>query len=56
MGARTQTVMVFEEIADVQIMLEQLRLIFGLNDLVHEHRDRKILRLKDRSRIGRAHV
>lgn len=48
--------MVFEEIADVQIMLEQLRLIFGLNDLVHEHRDRKILRLKDRSRMEQQEV
>ena len=48
--------MVFEEIADVQILLEQLRLIFGLNDLVHEHRDRKILRLKDGSRMEQQEV
>lgn len=37
-----------DEIADVTIMLEQLRLIYGLNDLVCEHMDMKILRLKER--------
>ena len=37
-----------DEIADVTIMLEQLRLIFRLNDQVCEHMDQKILRLKDR--------
>lgn len=37
-----------DEIADVTIMLEQLRLIYGLNDLVCEHMDMKILRLQGR--------
>ena len=34
-----------EEIADATIMLEQVRLIFGLNDLVCEKMDEKIERL-----------
>ena len=37
-----------DEIADVTIMLEQLRLIYGLNDTVGEHMDKKIARLKNR--------
>lgn len=37
-----------DEIADVTIMLEQLRLIFDLNDAVCEHMDMKILRLQGR--------
>lgn len=37
-----------DEVADVTIMLEQLRLIYGLNDLVCEHMDMKIIRLKER--------
>ena len=37
-----------DEAADVTIMLEQLRLIFGLNDLVCEHMDSKIERLAER--------
>ena len=40
-----------DEIADVTIMLEQLRLIYGLNDLVCEHMDMKIIRLKERLRM-----
>lgn len=39
-----------DEIADVTIMLEQLRLIYGLNDAVCEHMDMKVLRLQ--SRLG----
>ena len=39
-----------EEIADVTIMLEQLREIYGLNDAVCDHMDAKILRLQ--SRVG----
>lgn len=34
-----------EEIADATIMLEQLRLFFGLNDLVCEKMDQKVQRL-----------
>jgi NTP pyrophosphatase (non-canonical NTP hydrolase) len=37
-----------EEIADVIIMLEQLRLMYGVNDDVNKHMDAKILRLKSR--------
>ena len=37
-----------DEIADVTIMLEQARLIFGVNDLVCERMDAKIERLVDR--------
>ena len=37
-----------DEIADVTIMLEQLRLIYNLNDSVASHMDKKILRLQDR--------
>lgn len=42
-----------DEIADVTIMLEQLRLIFELNDQVSKHMDRKILRLKGRLDMGK---
>ena len=37
-----------EEIADATIVLEQVRLIFGLNDLVCEKMDEKVKRLDDR--------
>lgn len=39
-----------DEIADVQIMLEQATMIFGVDDLVREHRDAKIERLEERVR------
>ena len=35
-----------EEIADATIMLEQVRLIFGLNEMVCQEMDRKVLRLE----------
>ena len=41
-----------DEIADVTVMLEQLREIYGLNDAVCDHMDAKILRLQ--SRVGGA--
>jgi len=41
-----------DEIADVTIMLEQLRLIYNLNDQVCEHMDSKIRRLADRLGLG----
>ena len=37
-----------EEIADAAIMLEQVRMIFGLNDLVCEKMDEKVQRLEGR--------
>ena len=37
-----------EETADVTIMLEQLRLILGINDTVCEHMDEKVERLAAR--------
>ena len=42
-----------EEIADVTIMLEQLRLIFNVNEKVCEYMDQKILRLRER--LGEGH-
>jgi hypothetical protein len=37
-----------DEVADVTIMLEQLRLILGINDDVSRHMDLKVARLADR--------
>ena len=37
-----------EEVADATIMLEQMRYIFGLNELVCEKMDQKIMRLDAR--------
>ena len=37
-----------EEIADATIMLEQVRLIFNLNDLVCQKMDEKVKRLDDK--------
>lgn len=37
-----------DEIADATIMLEQLRIMFGLNELVCKRMDIKIMRLSDR--------
>lgn len=37
-----------DETADVIIMLEQLRMILGLDDMIREHMDRKIHRLAER--------
>ena len=37
-----------DEIADVTIMLEQLRLIYDLNESVCQHMDMKVRRLADR--------
>ena len=39
-----------EEIADVSIMLEQLKIIFGCGDEVEEYIDYKIKRLSERMR------
>ena len=41
-----------EEIADATIMLEQLRLMFNLNEAVCEQMDRKVLRLDERLQKG----
>ena len=43
-----------DEVADATIMLEQVRRIFGINDLVCDHMDAKITRLKRRIRKARA--
>lgn len=37
-----------EEIADVQIMLEQIIQFFGIENAVKEQKDRKIMRLSER--------
>lgn len=37
-----------EEVADVEIMLEQLKIIFNIDDLVEEERKRKLERLEQR--------
>lgn len=37
-----------EEIADATIMLEQVRLIFGMNEMVCQEMDRKVKRLEER--------
>lgn len=42
-----------EEAADVSIMLEQLRMMYDLDDAVALHMDRKIQRLQERLRKGR---
>ena len=39
---------IVDELADVTIMVEQLRLIFGVNDAVCDQMDVKMLRLKKR--------
>lgn len=39
-----------DEIADVEIMLEQATMIFGVDDLVRKHMDQKVERLKERVR------
>lgn len=39
-----------DEIADVEIMLEQARMLFGVDDLVIAHKDAKIERLRERVR------
>ena len=41
-----------EEIADATIMLEQVRLLYGVNDLVCKKMDEKIKRLVDRMMGG----
>ena len=42
------TVALADEIADVTIMLEQMALFFGVNDVVDKHVDMKIRRLQER--------
>jgi len=37
-----------DELADLSIMLEQLRMIYCVNDLVCEHMDMKVRRLQNR--------
>ena len=41
-----------EEVADATIMLEQLRIMFGINDSVSSYMDAKVQRLADRLKGG----
>lgn len=41
-----------EEVADATIMLEQLRIIFGINESVCRYMDEKVQRLADRLKGG----
>ena len=41
-----------EEVADATIMLEQLRIMFDINDRVCSYMDAKVQRLKDRLKGG----
>ncbi len=44
------TINIAEEVADVGIMLDQLKLMLGIGDKVQEFRRQKILRLEQRLR------
>ena len=44
-----------EEIADVEIMLEQMKMLFGCADDVRSMRRRKVERLKERIDNGKTH-
>lgn len=50
MRGRTNLDNLAEEVADATIMLEQVREIFSINDLVCQKMDEKIQRLDDRLR------
>lgn len=39
-----------EEVADATIMLEQIRILYGINERVCQYMDTKVLRLADRLR------
>lgn len=43
-----QKLRIAEELADVEIMLEQMKYILGLEKAVHNHKEYKIFRLKQR--------
>lgn len=43
-----------EEVADATIMLEQIRQIFGINEMVCEAMDGKVLRLRQRIEAAKA--
>lgn len=45
---RDNTRAIAEEIADVEIMLDQMKMIFGNESLVTIFREQKLLRLRDR--------
>lgn len=47
-GAQAQIMMVFEEIADVGIMLDQMAIEFDVEDAVAEQRSNKVQRLRER--------
>ncbi len=41
-----------EEVADATIMLEQIRMMYGINESVCQYMDAKVLRLADRLQAG----
>lgn len=41
-----------EEVADAMIMLEQVQMIFGIEDMVNREVNRKVLRLDERLKGG----
>lgn len=43
---KPNTAEIAEEVADVEIMLEQIKLIFGIRDAVDTYRDAKLERLR----------
>lgn len=47
-GAQAQITMAFEEIADVGIMLDQMAIVFDVEDAVAEQRSNKVQRLRER--------
>lgn len=47
-GAQVQITMAFEEIADVGIMLDQMAIVFDVEDAVAEQRSNKVQRLRER--------
>ena len=47
-GAEGQITMVFEEMADVEIMLEQMKILYNAENLVESNKKYKLKRLADR--------
>lgn len=45
---KEQLIRIAEEIADVEIMLEQMKILFDLHKAVDSHKEYKVLRLKQR--------
>lgn len=47
---RENTTEIAEEIADVEIMLEQMKVLFGIEDIVKDYKNQKLRRLEERLR------